>query len=164
MHSIMYNYYTTILVRFRVLKETMRGNVTKTHPEDVSLCALFLMDASKKVYREFKTQQSTAHTVRDAERDIYKLTTSLLENKVTTESTERNSPPFADPTDTGYKIATTSWIADTLLSTGIDDLQLENNGTELVTNSQMSFDLHPVMTETMVHPYIMHMYSQTYKQ
>ena len=57
--------YYIVLVHFSVLKETMRGggNVTKTHAEDVSLCALFLMDASKKVDHEFKTQQLTAHTV-----------------------------------------------------------------------------------------------------
>ena len=97
------------------------------------LCALFLMDASKKADHEFKSQQSTAHTVRDAERDICKLTTSLPKNKVTTENTERNSPPFANPTDTGHKkIATTSWVADTLLSTSIDDLQLEDIETELL--------------------------------
>ena len=100
--------------------------------EDVSLCALFLMDASKKVDHEFKTRQSTAHTVRDAESDIRKLTTSLLENKVTCKNSERNSPPFTDPTNAGHKkIVTTSWVADTLLSTSADDLQLEQNVTDL---------------------------------
>ena len=90
------------------------------------------MDAPKKVDREFKTQQSTAHTVQDAERDISKLTTSLLENRVTSENTERNSPSFTDPTDAGHKmIATTSWVADTLVSTSIDDLQLGQNDREL---------------------------------
>ena len=146
MYSIMYNNYTTVLVHSSVLKETMRGgggNVTKTHAEDVSLCALFLMDASKKVDHEFKSQQSTAHTVRDTERDICKLTTSLLENKVTTENTERNSQPFADPTDTGHKkIATTSWVADILLSTSIDDLQLEDIETELV---DLNYELSDVI-------------------
>ena len=30
------------------------GNITTSHGEDVSLCALFLMEASKKVDREFQ--------------------------------------------------------------------------------------------------------------
>ena len=138
---------TIILVHFSVLKETMRGgggNITQTHAEDVSLCALFLMDASKKVDREFKTRQSTAHTIRDAERDICKLTTSLLENMVTSENTERDSPPFTDPTNAGHKkIATTSWVADTLLSTSsIDDLQLEENETEL---ADLNYELSDII-------------------
>ena len=85
------------------------------------------MDASKKW---FNTRQSTAHTVRDDESDIPKL--NLLENKVTCANSERNSPPFTDPTNAGHKkIATTSWVADTLLSTSADDLQLEQNVTDL---------------------------------
>ena len=143
----MYEYnYITMIVHSRVLKETMRGgggNVTQTHAEDVSLCALFLMDASKKVDREFKARQSTAHTVRDADGDINKLTTSLLEHAVTSANSERKSPPFTDPTDAGHKkIATTSWVADTLLSTSTEDLQLEQNDIEL---ADLTYELSDVM-------------------
>ena len=111
------------------MKETMRGgggNITKSHAEDVSLCALFLMEASKKVDREFRCSQSTAHTVRDASRDINILTRALLETKVTTESDERTSP-FTDPVEIGHKkIGTTSWVADTLAATtfATDDLEM----------------------------------------
>ena len=77
------------------------------------------MDASD---REFKKQQLTAHTVQDAEREISKLTTSLM-RIVTFEITERNSPSFTDPTDAGQKKIATSWVADTLVSTSIIDLQ-----------------------------------------
>ena len=117
---------------YRVLKETMRGgggNITKSHVKDI---ALFLMDVSRKVDCEFNARQSTAHAVRDANRDIGKLTITLLETKVMTENTERNSPPFADPTDIRHKISTTSWVADTLTITDIDDLQIEVRDEELV--------------------------------
>ena len=66
------------------MKETMRGgggNITKSHADDVSLCALFLMEASKKVDREFRCSQSTAHTVRDASRDINILTESTFRDQ-----------------------------------------------------------------------------------
>lgn len=82
------------------------------------------MEASKKVDREFRCSQSTAHTVRDASRDINILTRALLETKVTTESDERTSPPFTDPVEIGHKkIGTTSWVADTLAAT-TDDLEM----------------------------------------
>ena len=91
---------------YRVIKKTLRGgggNITKSHAEDVSLCALFLMEASKKVDREFRCSQSTAHTVQDATRDINILTRALLETKVTTESDERTSLPFSDPAEIRHK-------------------------------------------------------------
>ena len=135
-------HYIVVLVHSSVSKETMRGG-GKTHVEDVSLCALFFMDASKKVDRQFKAQQSTAYTVQVAERNISKLTTSLLENRVTSVNTERNSPSFTDPTDADHKkIATTSWVADTLVSTSIDDLQLGENDTEL---ANLNYELSDVI-------------------
>ena len=101
------------------------------------------MDAPKKVDREFKSRQSTAHTIQDADRDICTLTTTLLETKVIAEDTERNSPPFTDPTDIGHrKITTTSWVADTLLSTTIDDLELEVSDTEL---ADLNYELSDVI-------------------
>ena len=116
---------------YRVVKETMRGegggNITKSHAEDVSLWALFLIEASKKVDLEFRCSQSTAHTVREANRDINILKRALLETKVTTESDERTSPPFTDPVEIGHrKIGTTSWVADTLAATTTttDDLEM----------------------------------------
>jgi hypothetical protein len=50
------------------LKSSM-GNLTQKHIEDVSMCAQFLMEAAK-TDREFQCHQSSAHTVRDAEKDI----------------------------------------------------------------------------------------------
>ena len=42
------------------------GNLTDSHTEELSLCALFLMLAAKKVDKEFSCHQSSAHTVRKA--------------------------------------------------------------------------------------------------
>ena len=60
MNTAFYCYY----MYSSVLKETMiggGGNITKTHAEDVSLCALFLMDASKRwtVNSRLNSQQLT---------------------------------------------------------------------------------------------------------
>ena len=115
------------------MKETMRGgggggNITKSHTEDVSLCALFLIETSKKVDWEFRCSQSTAHTVREANRDVNILTRALLETKVTTESNERTSPPFTSPVEIGHKkIGTTSWVTDTLAATTFAANDLEMN-------------------------------------
>ena len=105
------------------------GNITTSHAEDVSfLCALFLMEASKKVDREFQCKQSTAHTTRDASRDIKILTGALLESKVILEKGDRTSPPFTDPAEVGHKkIGTTSWVAETLAATHFTTADLEVN-------------------------------------
>ena len=116
---------------YRVLKETMRGgggNITTSHAEDVSLCALFLMEASKKVDREFQCKQSTAHTTRDASRDIKILTGVLLESEVILEKEDRTSPSFTDPAEMGHKkIGTASWVAETLAATRFATADLEVN-------------------------------------
>ena len=65
--------------------------------------------------KEFKCTQTTVHTTKDAGKDIQVLTAHLLENKVTTISSERREPAFEDPTETGMKkICNTSWVKDTL--------------------------------------------------
>ena len=53
----------------RVLKQAMRasgGNLTDTHIEELSLCALFLMSAANKVDQELGCHhdQSTTHSIR----------------------------------------------------------------------------------------------------
>ena len=124
------------LPTYSILKETMRGgggNITESHAEEVSLCARFLMGAAKKVDRAFDVHRSTVHTVRDADKDILKLTSILLETKVASENSNRNSPPFSDPTESGHKkLGTTSWLADTLATTSLEDLQMEISDEQLV--------------------------------
>ena len=76
----------TFVCTNRVLKEAMRtggSNLTQEHAEDLSLCALFLMEAAKKVDREFGVTQSTSHSTRDADKDIGTVMNNLLERKVT---------------------------------------------------------------------------------
>ena len=119
------------------------GNITKTHAEDVSLCALFLTDASKRwtVNSRLNSQQLTQSKTLTGTSIGWK--TTLLKTKVIAEDAKRNSPPFADPTDTGHrKITTTSWVADTLLSTSIDDLELEVSDTEL---ADLNYELSDVI-------------------
>ena len=58
----------------RVFKQTLRSagsNLTDKRVRDVSLSVMFLMKAAKKADEAFKvTPQSTAHTDRDASKDI----------------------------------------------------------------------------------------------
>ena len=118
------------------------GNITKSHAEEVSLCALFLMDASKKVDREFDVHRTTAHTVRDADKGISKLTSILIEDKVVVQNKERISPCFSDPTDIGHKkLGTTSWLADTLAAISTEDLQEEVSNEQL---TEFSYELSHV--------------------
>ena len=119
-----------------------RGNVTKTHLEDVSLGALFLMAKRWTMNSRLDGQQLTQSKTLTGTSQC-RLTTTLLETKVIAEGAKRNSPPFADPTDTGRrKITTTSWVADTLLSTSIDDLELEVSDTEL---ADLNYELSDVI-------------------
>ena len=97
----------------------------------------------KMVHTSWDCGSCGCPTVDGSHRDISKLTTSLLKNRVTSENTERSSPSFTDPTDAGHKrIATTSWVADTLISTSIDHLQLGKNGTEL---ADLNYELSDVI-------------------
>ena len=91
------------------------------------------MDASKKVDRDFSVHRSTAHTVRDAQKDIQRLTGTLLRSEVTSEISSRNLPPFTDPTMIGHKkIGTTTWVKDTLAKNSSENLQMEDNHEQLM--------------------------------
>ena len=101
------------------------GNLTHKHIEDVSMCALFLMEAAK-TNREFQCHQSSAHTVQEAEKDINKLAEHLLDKTVTIHSPDRNTPAFKDPTNTGYKkLCNTSWVQEILSKTGREECDLD---------------------------------------
>ena len=128
------------------MKQTLRAsgaNVTRTHIEDVSLCALFLMEAAKKADRAFHvTKQSTSHTVRGAEGDIKTMTTHLLEQKATSEVPGRSTPLWVDPTSKGWEKLTQDWLQATLSRWHIDDLQeIEQTEDEPV---QLDYELHDV--------------------
>ena len=75
---------------------------------------------------EFQCHHSSAHTERDAERDISKLVEHLLDKTVVVHSPKRNTPAFTDPTDTGYKkLCNTSWVQEILSKTGREDCDLD---------------------------------------
>ena len=70
------------------------------------------MDAAKATDKEFEAHRTTAHTIRDANKDILNI---LIGNSVACIVQNRTSPAFQDPTDDGLaKICNTSWVKDIL--------------------------------------------------
>ena len=97
------------------------ANATQKHMEDVSLCALFLMDVAKRVDRMFGVSQSVTHTARDANKDITKMVVHLLSEKVTTELEQRQSHlTFEDPSVAGCRCIAGGHI-DKYLKEEVDD-------------------------------------------
>ena len=83
------------------------ANITQHHIEEVSMCATFLLRAAKRTDKDFLvTPQSTSHTVRSATDDIQKIFKHLLGADVTNLNSERTSPAFIDPTESGFKNVT----------------------------------------------------------
>ena len=118
------------------MKQALRSsgaNVTEKHIRDVSMCALFLLEAAKKCDTVFKvSKKSTAHTVRDADTDISKIQHLLLEKKIVTEDIERTGPAFVDPTVSGVDTLTKGeWLQKHLVSNVEDNLQIEQSRGEL---------------------------------
>lgn len=121
------------------------SNLTQQHAEDLSLCALFLMEASKRVAREFGVYRSKSHTTRDANKDVNNLLNYLLEKKVAHELPGRTSIGFKDPTDDGLdKMCNTNWIKDTLSRTGCDDNLEEEDTTFELTEADQDYELFDV--------------------
>ena len=111
---------------YSVVKEALRsstGSLTEKHIEDVSMCALFLLEAAKKTDKEFGCHQTSSHTVREADSDIRKLVQHLLEKKVIIKLDDRKIPAFNNPSSAGYKkLCTTSWVQETLSKIVTDDV------------------------------------------
>ena len=98
------------------MKQALRSagaNQTMSHME-VSLCAIFLMDAAKKVDTQLGvTKSSTRHTIRDSARDIAKMVAKLLEEHVCKEDHERerrDAPVFHDLLVKGMERVGRGWI------------------------------------------------------
>ena len=118
------------------MKQTLRSsgaNATTTHIEEVSLSALFLLEAAKKTDREFGvTPQSQRHTVRDADQDIRKLAQHLLEKNVTAEVPDRLTPKFIHPTEKGWeKLRSSNWLAGILSNTLVEEEETERGEVDL---------------------------------
>ena len=130
--------YICVHSNFRVFKQTLRsggGHLTTKHVEDVSMCAFFLMEASKKADEIFSVPPAaTAHTVRDSDRDIEKMVVHLHEAKANIFDKDRTTPSFSDPVESGWqKLATTDWLKTTLTRHLVDDsdyLQEEERDSE----------------------------------
>jgi len=118
----------------RVLKQALRssgGNATEKHIEEVSLCNLFLMEAAKKADQEFGVAPtSSRHTVRDASADIRKMAVHLLEYHVTTQKPGRNSPPFNDSTNDGFKKMSLTWLKHILTQAEGNEDDTEQQSTQ----------------------------------
>ena len=118
------------------MKQALRcsgANVTDKHVKDISMCALFLLDAAKKCDSVFRVPpNSTAHSVRDSKADVHKILQHLLEREITTEITSRAHPAFVDPTVNGVDTLTKGeWLLKQLQSKVEDNLQSERDQNEL---------------------------------
>ena len=108
------------------------------------MSVLFLMEAAQKADRAFCVPPpSSAHTIHDASRDIATMTAHLLDKAVTIESAERQSPPFIDPTESGWKKLTKTWLKETLERTSISAVDNVSTGVE----ADMTEDIDPFDTE-----------------
>ena len=70
------------------------ANATKKHLEEISLCALLLMNTAKKVDQMYGVTQSASHATRDATGDIRKIVRYLLSEGVTKEKEGSEGPGF----------------------------------------------------------------------
>ena len=127
---------------YRMIKEAMRSSevsATKKHVEDVSLCALMLMNTAKKVDQMYGAWQSGSHTIRDATGDITKIVEYLLSEGVTKEKEGSTGPGFEDPRLIGSRKVSEGRLDDYLKGdieleqqdainkSGEDEINYENN-------------------------------------
>ena len=103
--------------------------MTEKHITDVSMCALFLMEAANKVFSV--SSQTTSHTVRDSNSEIGKMQQLLLDKEIIVEKQDRTAPPFTDSTVLGLNLLTkTDWLQNQLCSFVLDDLQHDASDAE----------------------------------
>ena len=120
----------------RVIKQTLRSsgaNVTSSHITEVSLAALFLLEAAKKTDKEFHvTPQSQTHTVRDAAEDILKITLHLTNKSVMSEIPDRRAPQFVHPTKKGWeKMNNPDWLESILSSSLVEEEEVRRGESEI---------------------------------
>ena len=102
----------------------------------MSLGALFLLDAAKKADKAFCVSPSAG--VRDASRDVTKMTNHLQEKGVTTNLENRSSPEFTNPDDAGLDKLTSAWLQEALFRSCIDDIEDPSTTEE----NEPSVDIH----------------------
>lgn len=128
--------FTFCTLAISVVKQALRcsgANITDKHITDVSMCALFLLEAAKKCDTAFGVPpQSTSHTVRDAKSDIGKIYQHLLDNQIAKEVKDRTTPAFIDPMESGLHTLTQGdWLQKQLRSKFEDYLQNEESHGEV---------------------------------
>ena len=123
------------------------ANSTHKHMEDVSLCALFLMDVARRVDTMFGVSQSVAHTTRDANKDIAKMVSYLLSEEVATEVEERQSIiTFEDPSVLGCRCIADGQIDTYLKGEVYDENISENTNDETAENIvDLNYELYDVV-------------------
>lgn len=115
--------------------------------ENVSLSALFLLEACKLADSIFGVTHSSHHTIADATTDINKMVDHLRKSSVSTEKKDRAVPSFSfsEPLSRGMDRIAQGWLSDFLLRTETEDTsdttELENDTEELDIN----YELHDSM-------------------
>ena len=110
------------------------------HLEEVSLGALFLLDAANKVDKAFcVSPPGKKHTIREASRDIKEMTDHLQEKGVATNLENRSSPEFTNPDDAGLDKLTSTWLHEALFRTYIEEDSLSERTDE---ENEQSVDIH----------------------
>lgn len=98
------------------------------------MCALFLLEAAKKMDKAYSVPpKPTAHTIREATKDIENIRLNLITKEVTTENSTRTGHSFADPTDLVWaKLSNTKWLQNLLLREPTElDVEAEERQVEL---------------------------------
>ena len=125
-----------------MIKETLRAsgaNVTENHTIQVSLAALFLLEACKKVSMHFGIHQTSHHTARDPTSDVHKMCMHLLQENATKESKERTGSTFVDPVTGGMEKIAGGWLDRILDKSDTDaDLEEQNENDDI----DIDYELH----------------------
>ena len=104
------NYYNNHVYMFIPYFEgSSKGRQSTEKHLEVSLGALFLLDAAKKADKAFRVSPPGGKD-RQACRDIKTMSNHLLEKLVATNLENRSSPEFINPDDTGLDKLTSTWF------------------------------------------------------
>ena len=132
-----------------MLKQALKGsgpNLTASHMVDMSLCALFLLDASRRVDEQLRVhEKSSHHTTRDADKDITKMASYLVEEKAENEDLSRTGTKFEDPIKKGADKIGSGYIDKYLKRTALyDDCEGEEPDTALGRDevSDLEYELY----------------------
>lgn len=113
------------------------ANATKAHMENISLGALFLLDACKLADSVFGATRSTQHTIADATGDINKMAKHLRRTMVTVEKEDRAAEvaiDFDEPLSKGMQRMSKGWFEGFLSRTDTETDDVEDENEELDIN------------------------------